>query len=55
MTDRHKAHEDMRLSEVAEPPAHEGNELDETKRTAVWLGQRREKFRMLRMDQIRRR
>ena len=53
MADRHKAHEDMRLSEVAEPPAHEGNELDETERTAVWLGQRCEKFRMLRMDQIR--
>ena len=55
MADRHKAHEDMRLSEVAEPPAHEGNELDKTKRTAVWLGQRREKFCMLRMDQICRR
>ena len=55
MADRHKTHQDMRLSEVTDAPCHERNKLDEPEHRAVHLRERREKRGVLRVDQIRRR
>ena len=40
MTDCHKAHEDVRLPEVADAPCHKRDELDKAERTPVHLRQR---------------
>ena len=48
--DRHEAHEDVRLAEVAESPAHERDELDEAERRAVGLLERIEERRLHRVD-----
>ena len=46
----HEAHEDMRLPEVTEPPAHEGNELDPADGGAVGLLKRIEERGVERVD-----
>ena len=39
-SDCHKAHEDMRLAEIAESPAEQGNEFNEGQHRSIRLGER---------------